>query len=437
MPRHSNEVAAASEPVRIHSVTRGLLWLAIACFAALYQAPTLIAAFWPPKEIVSDFFQDWASARNVLCGLPVYTEHTQTIPSYVGDVDPICYRNLVNAHPPTSVLLLLPFAPIPYRPALLAWNAMGLFMLGASLWLVVCQLNLSFSTSSIFPALALLLLCRPLVQQLFHGQLNLVLLLLVTGAWATERSGRTGWAGALVGAATAIKVFPGFLFLYFLLRRQWSALFVGACTFAVITGMTAALLGPETFVTYVRDVVPRLEQFRSSWFNASLVGFWTKLFNPATAEEHVEPLWRNAMAARAGILASALAMSACLAWSVRQAKSRLQFDHAFGVAVTGMLLLSPITWDYAFLLLLVPAAILLVDPPRTEFAKLLLVVSLASLWLWQKPACEIAIPGGTSQGLAKPFHTLTVLSYPCYALLIFLLQGAAGVTRVIATRSDG
>jgi hypothetical protein len=413
------------------------LWIAVACVAVLHHLPTLSAAFWPPREFVSDFFQDWASARNLLAGLPVYTEHTQTIPRYVGEVDPICYCNTVNAHPPTSVLLLLPVAPLGYRPALLVWNLAGLVMLGASLWIVIRQLDVTFSAWAIFPSLALLMLCRPLVQQLFHGQLNLVLLLLVTGSWVMERAGRTGTAGALVGAAAAIKVFPAFLFLYFLLRRQWKALVVGACTLALLTALTAAVLGPETLLTYTRDVTPRLEQFRSSWFNASLVGFWTKLFDPATLQQHVEPLWRSATVARAGILFSGMAVVAILGWSVQRAKTRLQLDHAFGVAVTGMLLLSPITWDYGFLLLLVPLAVLVVDPPVSEPGKLIMLAAAASLWLWQKPICEIMVPGGISHGIAHPVHTLTVLSYPCYALVALLILSAGRATRVEARKDEG
>lgn len=403
------------------------LWLVITGMICIWQLPTLLVVSWPPRDIVSDFYQDWAS-HNLLNGLPIYAEHRVTIPRYVGEVDPICFSNQVNAHPPTSVLLMLPVARLDYRPALLAWNLASLAMLGASLWIVGRELRISFSAWSIFPALALLLLCRPLVQQLIHGQLNLVLLLLVTGAWAADRRGRPGWAGGLVGTAAAIKLFPGFLFLYFVLRRQWAAVLAGVLALILLTGLTAAVLGPETYRAYIQDVLPQLEKFRTSWFNASLVGFWTKLFNPATREEHVEPLWRSAAAAWAGVLASWLAVVAAVSWSVRRARTRTQLDHAFGAAVTGMLLLSPITWDYAFLLLLVPVAALWLDPPRSEPTKLLLILSLAALWFWQKPLCQVVIPGGISQGVSSPLHTLTILSYPCYSLLIVLILGVAKAT---------
>src|SRR5262249_42159968 len=136
-------------------------------------------------------------------------------------------------------------------------------------------------------------------------------------------------------------------------------------------------------------------------------------------------LWRSAAAAWAGILVSWLAIVAVVAASVRRARTRLGLDHAFGASVTGMLLLSPITWDYAFLLLTLPVAVLWVDPPRSEPAKLLLLGALVALWMWQKPVCHALIPGGYLNGVASPAQTLSVLSYPCYALIVIFTISAS------------
>jgi hypothetical protein len=259
-------------------------------------------------------------------------------------------------------------------------------------------------------------------MQLFHGQWNLILLLLLTGVWAAERSGRPAWAGALLGASTAIKLFPGFLFVYFLARRQWAAVIAGALAFAALTGLTAALLGPETYRVYFREILPNLAAVRSSWYNNSLIGLWTKLFDPATAEEHVLPLWRSAVALRVGASLSVFAVTASLAWVTWGAKTRAALDHAFGVAVTGMLLVSPMTWDHSLLLLVIPIAVLMYDQPRSEMAKALLVLSLTALWvIGQRWICDRLIPGGLVEGVASPAHSLTVLSYPCYALAILFV----------------
>ena len=47
-----------------------------------------------------------------------------------------------------------------------------------------------------------------------------------------------------------------------------------------------------------------------------------------------------------------------MAGAARRARTRDQRDLAFGLAVTAMLLVSPITWDYSLPLLLVPLAVL-------------------------------------------------------------------------------
>jgi hypothetical protein len=425
----------SDDPRPFWSKPQNWIWAVLAIVIIAWQLPTFVALVWPPRDLVSDFFQDWASARNLINGLPIYAEHTETIPRYVGEVDPICYSNLVNAHPPTSILLFIPLAPFEYRPALLIWNLAGLAMLGGSLWLVYRELRPKITSRSILTATVVILLSQPFIQQTFHGQLNLVLLLLITAAWAAERSERPAIAGALLGAATAIKLFPGFLFLPFAVRRQWRSLIAGAATVSVLFGLTAVILGPDVFPTYFQEIIPRLQTYRTSWFNASLVGLFAKLFDPATLEEHVLPLWRSTAAARAGILVSWTAVCGALIWCVGKAGSRTRCDHAFGATVTGMLLLSPMTWDYAFLLLIIPITLLCLDPPRSEPVKLLFVASLAALWFWQKPICQLLIPGGISRGIAYPVHTLTVLSYQCYSLAVLFILGVSHAADAVPRES--
>jgi hypothetical protein len=411
-------------------------WAAVLLLVGIVQVPAFVTALRPRHGVVSDFYQDWASGRNWWNGLPVYTNHQVTVPRYIGQVDPFCLRVAFNAHPPTSILVMIPWALLDYREALLAWNLLSLGMLLASLVIIRRLLAFPLSFGSIAPAAIFLLLSHPLIMQLFHGQWNLILLLLLTGTWAVERSDRPIWAGVLLGAATAIKLFPGFLFLYFLVRRRWTVVLAGGLAFGMLTGLTAALLGAETYRIYFQEILPHLATVRSSWYNASLVGFWTKLFDPATAEEHVLPLWRSGLAMRVGASLSACVVMATLTRVVRSADTQAALDHGFGLAVTGMLLLSPMTWDHSLLLLLIPISVLLHDQPRSEVAKALLVISVAALWLiGQRPISSWLIPGGLLAGLASPAHTLAVLSYPTYALVSLFLIEVVQARRAVAAGS--
>src|SRR5262249_12063331 len=152
------------------------------------------------------------------------------------------------------------------------WNLLSLACLAISAWLIVDNLDLPFAPWALLPAVALLMLCYPFWHQMVHGQLNLVLLLLLTGVWLADRQGRPRWSGALLGVATAIKLYPGFVFLYFFLRRDWSAIRAGMLALAAVTGLTAVVLGPEAYRSYFVDVLPRTALRRADWHNLSLSG---------------------------------------------------------------------------------------------------------------------------------------------------------------------
>ena len=92
-------------------------------------------------------------------------------------------------------------------------------------------------------------------------------------------------AGAFLAAAMAIKLFPGFLFLYFLLRRQWRVLVGGVISFLLLTALTTGVLGLDIYPIYVREVLPQVGDFRSGWGNVSVAGIWFKLFDPLTSGE--------------------------------------------------------------------------------------------------------------------------------------------------------
>src|SRR5262249_40674122 len=228
----------------------------------------------------TDFFQLWASARNVLNGLPVYEDHKSMVERYLGYRPKADEQVMIerSSQTPTAVLLALPFAGLSYPDATLAWNLVSLLALGASLWLVAGALRMRLSPWCLFPLVTLLLICHPFRSQMILGQLNLVLLILITGSSLLDGSGRSYWAGILLGAATAIKLFPGFLFLYFLLRGQWKVILAGAIAFTAIIALTIPVVGLQTWRDHVEEGIPYLWQFRDWWVNASLAGFWNKLF---------------------------------------------------------------------------------------------------------------------------------------------------------------
>jgi hypothetical protein len=395
------------------------IWLTASLWILLFRGPAFLGNVRSPGDVVPDFFQEYASARNWLEGLPIYTDHRQTAPRYLHvSLDSKRAHVFANGHPPTSVLCALPFAKFDFADSFLAWNLVSISALAGSLWIVQRQLRIPFSYWSIAPLLSLLLLCYPLWEQIRLGQLTLVLLLLLTGSWAAERSGRPWLAGVLLGAAATIKLSPAFLFLYYALRGRWYVVIAGVVTIASLTGLTAIVLGLDAYRSYFLTVLPEIQRFRVGWNNDSLWGFWSRLFDPAP--EHArdrsltDPIFYSPGLAVALSLAASAAVVGVLTWAVRRDRQGRKNDLTFALAVTAMLLVSPICWEHYLLLLLVPLAVVWEELPAGRFARALFLVIVTAVWLGYPLVWTAFDLNGRT---ATPIDSLGVLSYQFYSLL--------------------
>ena len=251
-----------------------------------------------------------------------------------------------------------------------------------------------------------------------------MLLLLVTGAWAADRTGRPKLAGALLGAAATIKLFPVYLLIYYLLRGRWTIVISGFVTVAALTLITAAILGVGAYRDYVRVVLPAIQWFRVGWENQSLDGFWSRLFDgaPETPRNYSRSrvLWYDPAVARGAYWASAVVITLVMAMATRRARTRYDEDRAFGVAATAMLLLSPILWEHYLLLLLVPLGVLWADSSRRVVGRVALTTLTIILFISPRLVWTAFDLGGK---VARPIDNVTVIPYQCYALLGLFVLG--------------
>jgi hypothetical protein len=413
--------------------------LIIMGFACLWSAPAYLRAvevdYTPAGHVLflPDFFQEWSGARNRFAGLPVYTPQEITVERYLGKrrspYDP--YFNELNAHPPSAVLLGVPFAAFDFEDAFTLWNMLSFVYLAVSAALIFEHLGLAFSPWDLPLALGLLLLCNPFWHQMVHGQLNLLLLLLLTGAWVADRQGQPNWAGALVGVATAIKLYPGFLFVYFLLRRDGRAIRAGVVTLLATTALTALVLGPECYHSYFLDVLPWTSLRRADWHNLSLSGVWCKLFEAPLNLPPVQlvPLRVSPTTTMLGIIGTCLVFTGVLATVIPRLTARKDTDLAFSLTLIAMLLVSPITWDHYLLVLALPLAVLWLRTGGRWMRRLVLLLLAALLWFPYRKVVEYGLdllgaaqyPSPVFRWVARPPEILTVLSVPCYAILGLLV----------------
>jgi hypothetical protein len=390
--------------------------LALALVVVLAMTPAWLGLLAPDPARPRDFFQDWASARNLLTGRPVYLSQVETLRLYLGLDTSDGVNVTYNAHPPTSVLLALPLAALDYVAAGWWWNVLSLALLALSLVVIARELGWRPRLLGLLATVALLMVWTPLWIHTLQGQLGLALLALFAGAWAAGRRGRLAASGVLLGLAAAIKLFPLLLLGWLALRRGWRCVVAGLAALAGVSGLTLLILGPAAFVSYATVVLPALDRWRADWVNASLTGFFARLFAP---DASTLPLLHSPALAAALTAASGLAVVALTAWLTRRRAA--DFDGLFALALTALLLLSALTWTHYFVVLLLPLAIwtrrlLLAPAAPGRWAALALTWTLMSLP--PENVAHAAVPGG-ADGVATPLLALTVLALPFYGLLGF------------------
>ena len=386
------------------------------------QGPGLLRSLVPQTNEIHDFYQEWSSARNWARGRPVYTPVSETIGAY---------RNLrqkpgttmtwnVNVHPPTAVLLAIPLQGLDYDAAMTVWNVLSLVAILLSVVVTAWAGGLRWSVWGWMGLAAGLLWFDPLHQQFLQGQLTATLLLLMTLSWAAARRGRDSWAGVCLGLATAIKLFPGFLVLWLIGRRKWSGVATWAATVVVVTGLTAVVLGPQTYFDYLQNVLPEAARWRGATSNASLPGLWCKLFAPTGYHGPSEALGDSPPVALVGTVLSVILVTALVVWRSLVSSSPMtgargpESDRAWCLALCGMLLVSPVSWDHYFLLLL-PAFLLLRHESLSHWEALLYWGGLVVFALPMLTLAATFYP--PSHPVTGPRDTLLFCELQCYALV--------------------
>lgn len=414
------------------SAARKILWIFLFLFVIVLFALGNIRALRPADGQVLDFFKEWAAVKNWSVGMPVYSNQNLAIEKHLNASlsDSGSFFDPYNTHPPSANLISLPFFFLSYQDAHLAWNLVSLGMLCLSLVWIVKGLELRLSGWSILALFTLLVLSDPLQQTLFQGQPNLLLTLLIVGAWRAGKSGNSFVSGICLGLATAVKIYPAYLFLYFLVRRDWRALTGGFVSFVLITLLTAAIFGVDAYQDYITVVLPSISNVTNNWGNASLLSFWERLFSQSTS--NIESVKDSPTLLRISVWSSWLIVTLLASIAIWKTRTEKFDERAFAITIVAMLLMSPTTWHHYFVTLAFPVGLLLALYRPHSGKRWIVNLTIAALaisprivWLALiRPQKTAAVAGGTpweNGGMvALPWQSLTALSYQCYALLIVI-----------------
>ena len=238
-------------------------------------------------------------------------------------------------YPPFAALTFIPLALVGYSMANWLLTAVTIACVAVTLWCYTAATTgqAGARMRRLLPwALPAALLLEPVRSTLTYGQINALLMALVTVDCLT-RAPR--WPrGIGVGIAAALKLTPAVFVLFFLLRRDLRAAARAGLAFAACTGAGFAL-APHDSLRYWTHLVYQPGRAGGIAYaaNQSILGALARLglTDPARAW-----LWLAL-----SLLAAALAVTA-----MRGALKANQMTHALVLNAAAGLLISPISWSH-------------------------------------------------------------------------------------------
>ncbi len=379
---------APSDPPRPAARPAVPAWLVAAiAFAVVMSVIVVLRA-----ERSTDFRDFWRTALNFRL--------TGSISAELG----------VHNYPPIFPILCTPLSLLPLEVAIVLFTWLSIAAFAWTVFRVadLCGLERTRAPTVIF----LVLLMGPYVVSCTTlGAFGLVLLALTVEALWLLRRGADVRAGVLLALATMLKLLPGALFVFLLLRGRWRALVAGGAMLVVVgLGLPTLLLGYEESIAQHRGFYERAVRGHSAWetihaekpvkanySNNALPMVLRRLLSPLDGSKRRED--------EAGWTVNLLDLSGPTIWFVYLAlfgsillvsawAARPGTDLVRGYAIWSavMLLASPLVWTHYLPLALLPLAWLL---PRADRGRR---VALAALLVWTLGALALAIPQARGAG---------------------------------------
>jgi len=372
------------------------------------------------------------------------------------------YDRMYFPNPPIMPITLYPLMTLPPVAAAMSW-----FLIKAALTaitLLICFDAVRVRGKPLppfFQSAVLLLTLRPILGDLHHGNINLVILFFLAVVFHAWRKRRERFAGLMLGLAIAFKVTPALFLPYFLYKRSWRTVgwtFAGLFLFLLV--VPSAVVGPRfnavCFSTWCSRIVkPFLVEGNSSpqEANQSMVGVVTRLLTeiePGTNRYDVQHDVN--LAALPPDLVSGLVkvvsvgfigLLAFFCRSKNPDRTSTTYLGEFSLVVLAMLFLSERSWKHHFVTLIFPFTFLMAEffSPRTSpKARWVILSSLVgSFLLMASTSTELGglFANGNGHEIAQGYGMFMWAAVTLFAAVAWRLRvGGEGLAAGIETKVE-
>ncbi len=329
-----------------------ILFLLLAVGVFLWQRTAL-----PPW--IGDVFPDQLAAHYIRNGdiESVYAS-SRTYDAWMAKSLPVArdlgldYDLCTYMYPPFVAGALVPFSEVSagtWRDVIFVINVILLFVISYQT-VKVCDILMGWR--ALLWGLVLILLCYPMARA---TKLSQPVPLLAVIAWIGLiglRKRKDWMAGIVLGLVTAIKLFPGVIFLLPLLDRRFKPVVIGIAvniaiyTASVITtGMRLHVLWWETMHEFSRNVIPY-------WGNQSPLGWLSRAVIGLDIMEGRPTVFPGQWILRLVMIIVFGGITLWCLWKMRGKLTSERFPLSVGLVLSGTLLSVPTAWEHYWLFVL-------------------------------------------------------------------------------------
>ncbi len=326
------------------STAASRLRIALAIVLAIVAVRVVVRRFdqyaWRYDRADFAIFFDWGTRYRV--GADVWAENLKgLLPS--GKPLHICN------HTPAFIEAFAPLTLLDKPLAHSIWIIAQLVFLVLALWLVAREIDPPLDAASVVILIAVALMFRSVRFLILSSFYIPMLLLPMVISWKCARRDRPAAAGLTLAIATLLKLYPGALAGYFLLRKQWSLLWWTAGFF--LAGVAATGIANWRKLLLSREYTTSQVAYLSMDHTALLPSVYAWC---ASLAKGGAPSWIAVIAVTAILDAGIMAV---LFWATfRAANDSISDGLVFGLWLIAMVLVAPLAWR-AELVLLFPAYI--------------------------------------------------------------------------------
>jgi hypothetical protein len=374
-----------------------------------------------------DFAQDLAAARVFASNQNPYEvgiarEHAELMKEGKG--------YLYFPHPPLLFLVLLPVAEFTLAKAAAIWFGVSLgllFLLAAILAKVHSgpaeaghYVRSAANPSTVLMIFGALFLWPPVQYNLAKGQWSILVALLLAMFWHFHVRGEQRSAGASLGAACAVKLFPALLGLYLLPRAPRTVLWM-VVTVASLLALPLVWMGPQTIQMFLAQSQANVAYWET--FPAVTYSIHGVLARLMVGGQWARPLFEAPLIARGLGTFVAILLVVIAMWFTRsQCTDDGRDGTRFAAWMALLVLLNPLAMAHTGVILALPIV--------------LVAQALASdhrVWpkvAWTIGVALVSIPGHTLIFLAsnpiEPWQGVALIALPMWGTLALLSAAIAG-----------